>query len=161
MNDGKPNFVAIPGGGEKSTRRTSAGNVVPSPFPGHNLDRTGLRIYDYLCDALIAAGRDVTAGAVQLVMVSHQLQAWSADMKSCVEEGRYGKSPKGGTYELPHSYNERNARDAILKALPEACLTIMSTIEAGLKESKVGGEKQDDLFASLLDHGKGRPGAAA
>lgn len=157
MDDGKANLVALPGGGEGATRRTPAGNTVPSPPPGHRLDRQGLRLYDWIADALLAAGRDITAGGIQIMMLAHSLQSWSKDAELCAEEGRYGLSEKGNRFELPHSYNERMAREQIKRDLPEACLTVMSTIEAKLRESKTGASQQDDLFADLVDHGRARP----
>jgi hypothetical protein len=40
-------------------------------------------------------------------------------------------------------------------------MTVMSQIEAKLKESKIGESGQDDLFANLLDHARGKPAASA
>ena len=93
-------------------------------------------------------------------MLVQTFVAWSEDMKRCIELGRYGESKDGNAYELPHSYNERKARDEIKRELPEACLTVMSQIEARLKESKIGESKQDDLFEELLDHARSRPRVA-
>lgn len=157
MDDTKPNVVPFRGGGNDGGSRTPAGIEIPAPPPGHNLDRQGKRLYDWICTALINDGRKVGAAGIQIVLLVHTFLAWSADMKLCVELGRYGTSDKGNKFELPHSYNERQARDEIKRELPEACLTVMSQIEARLKESKTGGQAQDDLFADLVDHGRARP----
>lgn len=157
MDEEKGKLVALPGGGEGSVRRVFAGVEIPAPPPGHNLDRQGLRLYDWIAEALIRDGRNIKAAGIQMMLLAHSLQAWSADMKLCVEHGRYGESANGNKYELPHSYNERTARSEIKKELPEACLTVMSTIEAKLRESKVVSGGQDDLFGDLVDHGRARP----
>ncbi len=157
MSDGKPNVLPFKGGGGDGGGGGVAGIAIPDPPPGHNLDRQGRRVYDWICSALIADGRKISAAGMQIVLLVHTFQAWSADMKLCIECGRYGESKDGNRYELPHSYNERNSRAEIKRELPEACLTVMSQIEARLKESKVGGQAQDDLFAELVEFGRGRP----
>lgn len=161
MDEEKGNLVAFPGGGDSRSVRVVAGHEVPAPPPGHNLDRQGLRLYDWICEALVRDGRNVKAAGIQVMLLAHSLQAWSSDMKLCVEHGRYGESGNGNRYELPHSYNERLARAEIKKELPEACLTVMSTIEARLRESKVVGGNQDDLFGDLVEYARGRPSASA
>ncbi len=160
MDDKRPDLTVIDGGGSGRTRKTAAGVDIPAPPPGHNLDRQGLRIYDWICEALIEDGRQIRAAGLQLVLIVHAFLSWSADMKLVIEKGRYGESPNGAQIELPHSYNERRARDEIKRELPEACLTVMSNIEARLRESKINDNPQDDLFAELLEHGKSRPSAA-
>lgn len=159
MDDEKPNLIALPGGGNGRVRKVVAGIEIPSPPPGHNLDRQGLRLYDWIAEALARDGRNIKAAGIQIMLLSHSMQAWSEDMKLCVELGRYGTSEKGNRYELPHSFNERNGRAEIKKDLPEACLTVMSTIEAKLRESKTGAQGQDDLFEELLGHARGKPNA--
>lgn len=159
MSDTPGVVVPFRGGGGDGGGTTVAGNGIPDPPPGHNLDRQGRRLYDWICTALINDGRKVGAAGIQIVMLVHTLIAWSSDMKDCISQGRYGTSENGNRFELPHSYNERAARAEIKRELPEACLTVMSQIEARLKESKTGGGVQDDLFADLVDHGRDRPGA--
>lgn len=159
MDEEKGKLVALPGSGEGWVRRKVAGVEIPAPPPGHNLDRQGMRLYDWIAEALIRDSRNIKAAGIQIMMLAHSIQAWSKDMDLCVREGRYGESEKGNKYELPHSYNERIARAEIKKELPEACLTVMSTIEARLKESKTESGAQDDLFADLVDHARGRPSA--
>lgn len=161
MDDGKPNVVSFPGGGGGSGCGPVAAVEIPAPPPGHNLDRNGRRLYDWICQALIKDGRKISAAGIQIVLLVHTFQAWSTDMKLCVELGRYATSKDGNRYELPHSYNERSSRSEIKRELPEACLTVMSQIEARLKESKVVGGQQDDLFADLLDHARERPSASS
>ena len=157
MDDTRPNVVPFKGGGNDGGDRTVAGIAIPVPPPGHNLDRQGKRLYDWICTALINDGRRVGAAGIQIVLLVHTFLAWSEDMKSCIKDGRYAESKDGNKYELPHSYNERKARDEIKRELPEACLTVMSQIEARLKESKTGGGVQDDLFADLVAFGRDRP----
>lgn len=157
MDDTRLNVVPFKGGGNDGGDRTAAGIAIPAPPPGHNLDRQGKRLYDWICTALINDGRKVGAAGIQIVLLVHTFLAWSEDMKACVKDGRYAESKDGNKYELPHSYNERKARDEIKRELPEACLTVMSQIEARLKESKTGGGVQDDLFADLVEHGRDRP----
>lgn len=161
MDDGKPNVVPFKGGGGDGGGRTVAGIEIPAPPPGHNLDRQGRRLYDWICTALINDGRKISAAGMQIVLLVHSFLAWSGDMKLCIDLGRYAESKDGNRYELPHSYNERRTRDEIKKELPEACMTVMSQIEARLKESKTGGGVQDDLFADLVDFGRARPSANA
>lgn len=157
MNDNRPNVLPFKGGGGDGGDPPPAGSDIPDPPPGHNLDRQGRRLYDWICSALIKDGRRVGAAGIQIVMLVHTFLTWSKDMKLCIDEGRYGKSDKGNSYELPHSFNERSGRAEIKRELPEACLTVMAQIEARLKESKTGGQVQDDLFADLVEFGRGRP----
>ncbi len=157
MDDTRPNVVPFKSGGNDGGDRPAAGITIPTPPPGHNLDRQGRRLYDWICTALINDGRKVGAAGIQIVLLVHTFLAWSEDMKACITDGRYAESKEGNKYELPHSYNERKARDEIKRDLPEACLTVMSQIEARLKESKTGGGVQDDLFADLVEFGRDRP----
>ncbi len=159
MDDGKPKLVPFEGGAGSSQKRMVGGVEIPPPPPNSHLTTGGRRLYDWICEALIKDGRKISAAGIQIVMLVHTMTTWSADMKLCLEAGRYGESKDGNRYELPHSYNERNARAEIKRELPEACLTVMSQIEARLKESKVVGGVQDDLFADLVDHAKDRPRA--
>lgn len=153
---------APPGGAdEKKWVRVVAGHEIPAPPPGHGLDRQGMRLYDWICISLIEDGRKIRAAGIQILMIVHTLQAWVADMKLVVDLGRYGESKDGNKYELPHSYNERNGRSEIKRDLPEACLTVMSQVEARLKESKIGGTDQDDLWPELLAHATASPGNAS
>ncbi len=160
MEGDKPSVVAIDDGGPDLKNVTVGGKAIPQPPPGSHLTTQGRRLYFWICEALIEDGRSIRAAGIQIVLLVHTFVAWSADIKMCVELGRYGTSKDGNSYELPHSYNERNARDQIKRELPEACLTVMSQIEARLKESKIGEGKQDDLFDDLLQHARGRPHAA-
>lgn len=161
MDDGKPKLVPLRGGGDDGRIKTVGGIEIPSPPPGAHLTTSGRRLYDWICEALIKDGRKISAAGIQIVLLVHTFLAWSADMKLCLELGRYAESKDGNRYELPHSYNERSGRAEIKRELPEACLTVMSQIEARLKESKVGGGVQDDLFADLVEHGRDRPSASA
>ncbi len=160
MDGERPNIVALAGGGDDLRNTTVGGKPIPQPPPGSHLSTTGRRLYRWICEALMSEGRNVGAAGIQIVMLAQALDAWAQDMKDCNELGRYGISEKGARYELPHSYNERNAREQIKRELPEACLTVMSTIEARLKESKTAGGQQDDLFDELVGHGRNRPSAA-
>ena len=142
---------------EKLVRKTAAGIEIPQPPPGHNLDRQGMRMYDWVCEALISDSRQIKTAGIQLVLLVHTFLAWSQDMKLCMAQGRYAVSKEGNKYELPHSYNERNQRVELKRELPEACLTVMSQIEARLKESKVQGGNQDDFWPDLIGHAKEHP----
>lgn len=159
MEGEKPNVVAFDGHNDDLKNVMVGGKPIPAPPPGSHLTSQGRRLYRWICEALIEDGRAIRAAGIQIVMIVHTFESWSKDMKDCIELGRYGMSENGNRYELPHSYNERNARDQIKRELPEACLTVMSQIEARLKESKVVGGVQDDLFAELVDHAKDRPRA--
>lgn len=161
MDDGNPKLVPFDGGADDSRKGFVGGVEIPSPPPGSHLTTGGRRLYDWICEALIKDGRKINAAGIQIVLLVHTFMTWSADMKLCLELGRYAESKEGNRYELPHSYNERSARAEIKRELPEACLTVMSQIEARLKESKVGGGVQDDLFADLVDHARERPNVAA
>lgn len=161
MDDGKPKLVPLDGGASERSRKTVGGIEIPQPPPGSHLTTGGRRLYEWICEALIRDGRKINAAGIQIVLLVHTFLTWSADMKLCLDLGRYGESKDGNRYELPHSYNERNARAEIKRELPEACLTVMSQIEARLKESKVAGGVQDDLFADLVDHARERPSASA
>lgn len=144
-------------GGPKSSVRRVGGVEIPAPPPGHGLKTQGLRLYDWICVALVEDGRQIRAAGIQIVMLVHTFTAWVDDMKLVVELGRYGTSETGNRYELPHSYNERNGRSEIKRDLPEACLTVMSQVEARLKESKMGGGGQDDLWPELIEHATSSP----
>lgn len=160
MEGDKPNVVAIDTAGDDLKNAEVGGKPIPAPPPGSHLTTQGRRLYHWICTALMEDGRSIRAAGIQIVMLVHTFVAWSEDMKSVVELGRYATSKDGNTYELPHSYNERKAREEIKRELPEACLTVMSQVEARLKESKIGTPQQDDLFADLIDHAKRRPSAA-
>lgn len=157
MDQKKPDVGHPDAKTESKVRVTAAGVEIPSPPPGHNLDRQGLRLYDWICEALIRDNRQITAAGIQLVMLVQTFLTWSKDMRLCVSEGRYATSENGNKYELPHSYNERNGRAEIKRDLPEACLTVMSQIEARLKESKTGSGVQDDFWPDLIGHAKEHP----
>lgn len=145
------------GGGDDSDWKVD-GVDIPRPPPGSNLSTTGLRLYRWICRSLIKEGRRVGAAGIQITMLVHTLEEWLINAKMCASDGRYGIGEKGGRYEYPHSYNERAARESIKKELPEACLTVMSTVEARLKESKTQASgDQDDLFDDLLEHGQRSP----
>lgn len=157
-------LTVIPFSGAVNSTKSDAygGSNIPSPPPGSHLTTTGRRLYNWICQALIADGRKIDAAGMQIVMIVHTFLAWSDDLKLCLELNRYGISENGNRFELPHSYNERNARQEIKRELPEACLTVMSQIEARLKESKTkGGGYQDDLFGDLVEHGQSRPSLSA
>lgn len=161
MDDEKGKLIALPGGGDGWTRKVVAGVEIPAPPPGHNLDRQGLRLYDWIAEALVRDGRNIKAAGIQIMLLAHSIKTWSEDMKMCVDLGRYAASEKGNKYELPHSFNERNGRAEIKKELPEACLTVMSTIEARLRESKTSQQGQDDLFAEMVGYARDRPSVSA
>lgn len=157
MDDSVDSQVPSSTADEKKWTRMVAGHEIPAPPPGHGLDRQGMRLYDWICVSLLEDGRKIRAAGLQILMIVHTLQAWVADMKLVIELGRYGESENGNRYELPHSYNERNGRAEIKRDLPEACLTVMSQVEARLKESKMGIADQDDLWPELLAHATGSP----
>jgi hypothetical protein len=160
MSDLDSKVVTLNGGEDVGAPRMVAGVEVPAPPPGAHLDHQRRRLFDWIYVQLIKDGRKVRASGIQIVMLVHTIDAWSKDMKICMSEvGRYGTSRDGNRYELPHSYNERKARDEIMRELPEACLTVMSSVEARLRESKMGETGQDDLFDELLEHGRARPTA--
>lgn len=146
--------------GAKPGVRMVAGREIPSPPPGHGLDRQGMRLYDWICLSLVEDGRQIRAAGLQILMIVHTLKTWVEDMKLVVKDGRYGTSENGNRFELPHSYNERNGRAEIKRDLPEACLTVMSQVEARLKESKIGGGEQDDLWPELIEHATASPASA-
>lgn len=159
MDDVKPGMLPLHG--REGSRSSDAAGVseIPPPPPGSHLSTNGRRLYNWICDALIKDGRKISATGIQIVLLVQTFMTWSDDMKLCQDEGRYGISENGNRYELPHSYNERSSRSELKRELPEACLTVMSQIEARLKESKIGKTGQDDLFADLLDHARGRQSA--
>ena len=160
MDDFDDDVPGSDGPHSKPGIRLVAGVEIPAPPPGHGLDRQGMRLYDWICVSLVEDGRKIRAAGIQILMIVHTLRAWVADMKLVVELGRYGQSENGNRYELPHSYNERNGRNEIKRDLPEACLTVMSQVEARLKESKMGTGDQDDLWPELLEHATSSPGGA-
>lgn len=149
---------APPAGGEVETGWLVDGVEIPAPPPGAQLNTTGRRLYRWICEALLRNERKIDAAGIQITMLVHTMLSWAADMSLVTKEGRYGISENGNRYELPHSYNERTARAEIRRELPEACLTVMSEIEARLKESRTQQDSgQDDLFAELLEHGQKSP----
>lgn len=149
---------APPEGGESEAGWLVDGVKIPAPPPGAQLSTQGRRLYRWICEALLRNGRSIDAAGIQITMLVHTMLAWVEDMKLVVSEGRYGTSENGNKYEKPHSYNERAARAEIKRELPEACLTVMSEIEARLKVSKTQqAGVQDDLFDELLGHGQKSP----
>lgn len=161
MDDDKPKLLSFPGGGCKSNEPSVGAANIPKAPPGSHLDTQGRRLYEWICQSLIDDGRTINAAGIQIVLLVHTFLSWSADSKLCAQEGRYGISDNGNRYELPHSYNERAARSELKRELPEACLTVMSQIEARLKESKIGAGGQADLFEDLLGHARNRPSASS
>ena len=161
MDQKKPQLGVINGGGGSSPWRSAKYGVdLPMPPPSIEVDDEWRRIYIWLCDQLIGSKRDITAAAMQLTLLVECIRAWVADRALCESEGRYAISENGNRYELPHSYNERKSAEQLKRDLPEACMTVMSQVEARLKESKIGEGGQDDLFGELVAHGRSRPSAA-
>lgn len=152
MSDEKPPLTLIQGGGAISAKK-DLGGMRPSLPPSANLDTSGRRVWDYLCDSLIAAGVDISTSGISLLMITRMYLDWIKDVKLCQEDGRYGKGKKGGQFELPHSYNERKTRSELQSCLPASCLTAMSLVEAKLKQSRTGESGQLDLeFGELVAH---------
>lgn len=161
MDQRKPPLEVIPGGGGFSPWRSAKHQIeLPMPPPSFQADDDWKRIYIWLCDQLIASKRDITTAAMQLTLLVECIRAWVSDRALCEKEGRYAISKDGNRYELPHSYNERKNAEQLKRDLPEACMTVMSQVEARLKESKIGENGQDDLFGDLVAHGRSRPNAA-
>lgn len=161
MDQSKPPLGVIQGGGGSKVWRSPKFNVdLPMPPPSMEVDAEWRRIYLWLCDQLIASKRDITAAGMQLTLLVECIRAWVSDRALCEKEGRYAISENGNRYELPHSYNERKNAEQLKRDLPEACMTVMSQVEARLKESKIGEGGQDDLFGDLVEHGRSRPSAA-
>ncbi|WP_088147054.1 hypothetical protein [Achromobacter denitrificans] len=161
MDQRKPPLGVIQGGGGATPWRSAKfGIELPMPPPPIKVDDEWRRIYIWLCDQLIGSKRDITAAAMQLTLLVDCIRAWAHDRALCEKDGRYATSKEGNRYELPHSYNERKGAEQLKRDLPEACMTVMSQVEARLKESKIGEGGQDDLFGDLVAHGRSRPSAA-
>ena len=127
--------------------RRIAGIDIPAPPPGHGLDRSGMRLYDWITMALHADGLAVKSSPLIIVMLCHQIITWRSDYELCVKEGRYAKSEAGNNYELPHSCNERKGRKEIIETLPNAGLTVLAFVEAKYKQSRTLEKRgQEDLF---------------
>lgn len=160
MDSDKPSLTPISGRGKETQWMTRTGVPVPMPPPLLKPDARWKSLYIWLCEGLIEDGRSIKSAAMHITLLVESILTWIDDRTLCEKEGRYAISKDGNRYELPHSYNERKSSEQLKRELPEACLTVMSQIEARLKESKIGEVKQDDLFAELLEHGRSRPSAA-
>jgi len=150
MGDDKPPFNVIDGGFAKS-RPGDAGKIAsPDAPPLANLTGSERRVWDYICENLRTAGIEHITAGLAIKVIARTYVDWIDATKLCEDEGRYGKGPNGGSYELPHSYTEKQLKRDLLKWLPEACLTIPSLVAV---RAKLGGESlQDDLFGALVDH---------
>jgi hypothetical protein len=161
MDGEKPAVVHIGSKEKRAQWMTSGGVAVPMPPPMMKTDARWKSLYILLCEGLIEDGRQIRAAAIHITLLVESILTWIEDRRLCEEEGRYAISKEGNRYELPHSYNERKANEQLKRELPEACMTVMSQIEARLKESKIGDQKQDDLFDDLLEHARSRPRAVS
>lgn len=161
MDRKKPAVVDIGSKERRPQWMTKSGAQVPMPPPMLKVDDKWKALYVWLCEGLLEDGRQIKSAAMHLTLLVESILAWIEDRRLCESEGRYAVSRDGNRYELPHSYNERKGSEQLKRDLPEACMTVMSQIEARLKESKIGDQKQDDLFEELLDHARSRPHAVS
>lgn len=156
MSDEKPPFTVITGGAQNQTGKVVGEVVSPDPPPLANLTTSERRVYDYICRSLREAGVDHVTSGIAIKVICRTYIDWLEALKLCDEEGRYGTARKSGsTYELPHSYTEKQCRASLLKWLPEVCLTVPSLTGVKVKLGDKG--QQDDLFADLVNHAQNRP----
>lgn len=150
MSDDKPPLNVIPGGFGKSPSGRLGELYSPEPPPMHNMTTQQRRVWSYLIQNLTAAGiPHITAGML-LLRICKAYDTWITLSKKCDEEGRFGVTEKGNSYELPHSYVERDAASVLTGLLEKACLTVETMIAA---RAKLGdANPQDDLFGDLVNH---------
>lgn len=130
-----------------------AGEITsPKPPPLADLTGSEKRVWDYICESLRGVGIEHLTAGIAIKVICRTYVDWMKAIALCDQEGRYAKGKRGGgSYELPHSYTEKQLKKDLLKWLPEACLTIPSLQVA--KSKLPEGPKQDDLFDDLVGHG--------
>ena len=156
MDDDKPSFNVIEGGfGKAAPAAVGEAVVSPRPPPGSNLSSQERRVWDYICEQLREAGVEHRTSGLAIKVITRTYMDWVKSVKECDDHGRYATSKAGNTYELPHSFTEKQLKKDLLRWLPMACLTIPSL--AKVKEGD-GNPQTGDLFGELLVYASGHPG---
>jgi hypothetical protein len=170
MNDSRPPFAVIQGGGGATPKsggdkQNPTAAKSPSTPPGAQLSPRERKVWDYICECLREAGLEhITCGLTISIICRTYVRWIDAELKLTEVEEQLGgtyfvKSPNG--YEQPHQafHVARNLKGELLKWLPESCLTLPSVVTAKAKLPDLA--PQDDLFDSAVGHARNHPSAAS
>jgi hypothetical protein len=138
------------------TAVTSAGQVTsPDPPPAIGLSDAEREVYDYICDSLRAAGIEHMTAGMPIAVIVRTFIDWMAAREQCEAQGRVQISKTGWATPTPWADDEKRLKMELGQWLPKACLTIPSLARVRKDTGPQG--QQDDLFASLVNHGINSP----
>jgi hypothetical protein len=135
----------------------------PAPPPGVHFTSQHRKVWDYLCAALRDEGVPHKVAGMVLALAVTDFVRWVKvelqlrDYES-VNNGSFMVTTPNG-HAQPHQlyYTAKSLKEALLKCLPDACLTVPAMLIA--KSKMDDPNPQDDLFDALLDHAQSHPSA--
>lgn len=139
-----------------STSVTSSGPVIsPEPPPIVGLSGQEREVYDYICGSLRAAGIEHMTAGMPIAVIVRTFIDWMKARDECEEKGRVQIAKSGWATPTPWAEDEKRLKMELGQWLPKACLTIPSLARVRKDTGPQG--QQDDLFASLVNHGTNSP----
>lgn len=129
----------------------------PEPPPGAELRDDEARVYDYLCRYLREAEVEHLTSGMALMVAARTFCDWLRAYEQCNREGRTQTSPKGWVGPTPWAEDEKRLKMEVGQWLAKLAGTIPSLTR--VRKDLGAGAAQDDLFAELLEHARGSPGA--
>lgn len=154
MDINKQFGTALPAVGASSV---SGGGAVasPDPPPAIGLSDDERQVYDYICESLRAAGVEHMTAGMPIAVIVRTFLDWMKARDECEEKGRVQISKTGWATPTPWADDEKRLKMELGQWLPKACLTIPSLARVRKDTGPQG--QQDDLFASLVNHGTSSP----
>lgn len=166
MSDSASPFTVIAGGGGEPPKNAAdkTGQIEsPATPPGASLSPRERKVWDYICKCLREAGLEHYTCGLTISVICRTYCRWldAEDALSKFERengGYFVTTPNG--HAQPHQafYVARNLKSELLKWLPESCLTLPSVAVA--RSKMPAATPQDDLFDSLVGHGRSHPSVA-
>ena len=146
-------FAAVPGAAARGGPEIRS----PEAPPGLKLSELELQLFQYICETLRAAGVEHLTAGMPIVIIVRTYADWIKAWTRCEEDGRVQTSQKTGwSSPTPWAEDEKRLKMELGQWLPKACLTIPSFVRVK-KDNGAGAGQQDDLFASLVEHGQSSP----
>jgi hypothetical protein len=127
----------------------------PAPPPAIGLTSPEQQVYDYICESLRSAGIEHMTAGMPIAVIVRTFIDWMRAREECEEKGRVQISKTGWATPTPWADDEKRLKMELGQWLPKACLTIPSLARVRKDTGPQG--QQDDLFASLVNHGISSP----